>query len=36
MVSIVIVRKKRLNGPAGPDEEDGLDNDLEVGIDTVR
>lgn len=37
MGDMVKMRKlKETEGPAGPDEEDGLDNDLEVGIDTVR
>ena len=37
MENMVKMRKlKGSDGPAGPDEEDGLDNDLEVGIDTVR
>ena len=27
---------KETSGPQKPDEDDGLENDLEVGIDTVR
>ena len=37
MENMVKMRKlKGTDGPAKPDQEDGLDNDLETGIDTVR
>jgi hypothetical protein len=37
MANMVKMRKiKESSGPQKPDEDDGLDNDLEVGIDTVR
>ena len=37
MNNLVKIRyQKEAAGPQKPDEDDGLDNDLEVGIDTVR